>query len=190
MTTAYKTFIRMSVHIEKQHRQKCWRAKEIRDEKKNATAQLIWDQFQISVDGLTDDKSRRREHLRPVFRLHHSPEEAASALGGSSSSSPLGMPSAVDSTSRSRRNSSSDGTADSGAQSASDLAEDVFEDPDRARFSMVSALGWASISSSVVGATPISLPRASPARAWHSLRLGNSCKSLRPKRIRNSFEDL
>src|SRR5258707_3756404 len=113
MTTAYKTFIRMSVHIEKQHRQKCWRAKEIRDEKKNATAQLIWDQFQISVDGLTDDKSRRREHLRPVFRLHHSPEEAASALGGSSSSSPLGMPSAVDSTSRSRRNSSSEGAGGS-----------------------------------------------------------------------------
>src|SRR5258707_11845826 len=136
MTTAYKTFIRMSVHIEKQHRQKCWRAKEIRDEKKNATAQLIWDQFQISVDGLTDDKSRRREHLRPVFRLHHSPEEAASALGGSSSSSPLGMPSAVGSTSRSRRNSSLDGTAASGAPTPFELSENRFQDAYRASCSM------------------------------------------------------
>src|SRR5437899_3080034 len=41
--------------------------------------------------------------------LYHSPAEAESAFGGSSSSSPLGIPSAVDSTSRSRRNSSSEG---------------------------------------------------------------------------------
>src|SRR5258707_4388429 len=39
--------------------------------------------------------------------------EAESAFGGSSSSSPLGMPSAVDSTSRSRRNSSSEGAGGS-----------------------------------------------------------------------------
>src|SRR6266700_5579294 len=44
--------------------------------------------------------------------LHYSPAEAESAFGGSSSSSPLGMPSLVDSTSRSRRNSSSDGKAE------------------------------------------------------------------------------
>ena len=41
-----------------------------------------------------------------------------------------------------------------------------------------------------VGATPSSLPRASRARASNSFRLGNSSRSLRPKRIRNSLDVL
>src|SRR6266853_1216323 len=87
--------------------------------------------------GKTKNKIRKKTHalLRPApsrartrqsrgwagkivggtWEENYSPAEAESAFGGSSSSSPLGIPSAVDSTSR--RNSSSEGE-DPGAEPA------------------------------------------------------------------------
>src|SRR5882757_3783884 len=137
---------------------------------------------------------------RQQLACSYSAEEAASALGGSSSSSPLGMPSLVAVTSSSRRNSSSDGVEDPGAATApgapAETAEEREDPPTEwnwsamVRFSRVSAVGSASRASSVVGATPMSEPRASRASASNSFRLGNSCKSLRPNRIKNSLEDL
>src|SRR5260221_3933401 len=134
------------------------------------------------------------------FNLNYSAEEAASALGGSSSSSPLGMPSLVAMTAAPRRNSSSDRVEDPGAETAlgapTETAEEREDPPAErnwsamVRFSRVSAVGSASIASSVVGATPMSEPRVSRASASNSFKLGNSCKSLRPNRIKNSLEDL
>src|SRR5436190_18641340 len=119
----------------------------------------------------------------------YSPAETESALGGSSSSSPLGMPSLVEATSRSRKSWSSDfaGGSHSAACDFSDAGR--LRSP-AVRFSTVSAVGSASMASSVVGATPMSLPSASRASASNSFKLGNSCKSLSPKRIKNSFDDL
>src|SRR5271157_963572 len=66
----------------------------------------------------------------------------------------------------------------------------VAESSGMGRFSRVSVDGASSRASSVAGEMPSSVPRASRARASNSLRLGSSSRSLRPKRIRNSLEDL
>src|SRR5205823_2389171 len=126
------------------------------------------------------DRSPRREKslfdLSKIskLKLHYSPAAAPSAFGGSSSNSPAGIPSLVAATS----------------SSINSLSVAPFSG--NGKFSSVSAVSAFIISSSVCvpAVTPASLPSASRASASNSFKLGNSSRSLRPNRIRNSLDDL